>query len=66
MRENFTPWRRRLKTNVPVHWLFLKFALGITCAKDNSTIRVDSRDDSPRIPPLSPEPNERKNYENTN
>jgi prepilin-type N-terminal cleavage/methylation domain-containing protein len=60
MRENFTPSRRRLKTDVPVHWLFLKFALGIACAKDNSTIRVDSRDDSPRIPPLSPEPNERK------
>ena len=60
MRENFTPWRRRLKSKVPVHWLFLKFALGIACAKDNSTIRVDSSDDSPRIPPLSPVQNERK------
>jgi prepilin-type N-terminal cleavage/methylation domain-containing protein len=60
MRENFTPWRRSLKTKVPVHWLFLKFALGIACAKDNSTIRVDSSDDSPRIPPLSPVQNERK------
>ena len=55
MRENFTPPARLVKMKRPIHWDLVKIPVGTGIAKENSTIRIDSGDSSPRFALLSPE-----------